>query len=89
MAKKAICNSLRYINGNLGIAAVGYFINRLISLSIEECSVKRLCLGCSLDNQEGLFDFLDLEAFTVPIFFPLDEGPALSLDLAVCLTRAI
>ena len=75
--------------GNLGIATVGCFMNRLISRTTEECSAKRLSLGCTLDNREGLPCFLDLEALRLTILFPLEEGPALSFGLAVCLTRAI
>ena len=72
--------------GNLGIAAVGCFMNRLISRRTEECSANRLSLGCTLDNREGLSCFLDLEALRLTILFPLEEGPALSFGLAVCLT---
>ena len=72
--------------GNLGIAAVGCFMNRLISHRTEECSAKHLSLGCTLDNRDGVVGFLNLEAFRLTILFPIDDGPALSFGLVVCLT---
>ena len=61
-------------------------MKRLISRRTEECSAKRLSLGYTLDNQDGLARFLDLEALRLTI---LEEGLALSFGLVVCLTRAI